>query len=296
MFANKIGFCGALCSVLVALAACSHDNTQATTPQAAYNPPPATNNMPPSETQPMMNGYQPAVPPGAANVQTYGSNTGLGNTTGQPMPGQPGMNSGTYPGTMTGATGTTSADQATMQLNDDDILAIMDTINKGEIQVSQLARSRAMTTDAKNLANMIFSDHTTALQQDNTLAQNQHITPNMSNNTVQMMTSDMRQSMDSLQQKTGKDFDRQFIDDMIRGHQKVLSLINDSLLPNVKDPMLKAQLQSMKTHIEMHLRHAQDAQQAMGTGTNPSSQMPPGQTNTMPNQNNAVTGSGSAHP
>jgi putative membrane protein len=229
----------------------------------------------------MTNGYQPAPGAGVANEQSPAttSSTGLSNTTGSSMnttpntAAQPSQAPTPQTGTMPGTPGQTS-----QQLSDDDIVAIVMAINKGEIDVANVAKQKSQSRDVKAFANMMINEHTTALAQENALTTSAHLTPNMSNSTVQSLTTDMNAQKDALTSKTGKDFDQTYLEQQIADHQKALDLITDVLIPAAKDAQLKAQLQALKPRVQTHLQHAQDAQQKLGGGqtTSRTGENPPG--------------------
>ena len=82
---------------------------------------------------------------------------------------------------------------------------------------------------------------------------------------LQMLSSQTRQTTATLRDKTGKDFDRAYLQSQIEQHQKVLDTIDRQLMPNAKNPQLRSHLQSMRPTIEQHLQTAKEAQQALNT-------------------------------
>jgi putative membrane protein len=172
---------------------------------------------------------------------------------------------------MGSGSGVGSTNQQSSPPSDEDIAAIIEAINKSEVDAGKLAKSKAQSADVKSFAAMMIGDHTTALQQETALVSKEHLTPNTSNGTCQSLTTDAQQTGDSLQQKSGQDFDRAYMDAMVQGHQKALTMLDDTLIPNAKDAQLKAHLMSLRTHVEMHLRKATAAQQRL-SGSNASQQ------------------------
>ncbi len=287
---STLAICGALYSVIAALGGCAHNDSQATAPQTAYSAPTtATAAQTPvssdsTASQGMSNGttgQSGTTGSGMGGTGTSGSANGTGatgNTMGNGSNGGSGgngtMGSAMGSGGSTGSAGVGSTNQQASTPSDEDIAAIIEAINKSEVDAGKLAKSKAQSADVKSFAAMMISDHTTALNQETALVSKEHLTPNTSNSTCQSLTTDAQQQADSLQQKSGQDFDRAYMDAMVQGHQKALSMLDDTLIPNAKDAQLKAHLTAIRTHVEMHLRKAQAAQQHLSgsTGAQPTMQ------------------------
>ena len=95
------------------------------------------------------------------------------------------------------------------------------------------------------------------------MATESKLVANTSNGTCQTLVAYVRQEINTLQSKSGSEFDTAYIDEMVHGHQKGLRLINDALIPNARNAELKVQLQSLKTQVELQLRRAEDAQRTL---------------------------------
>jgi putative membrane protein len=58
----------------------------------------------------------------------------------------------------------------------------------------------------------------------------------------------------------GADFDKAYIDHEVAYHQQVLDAINSTLLPNAKNPELKALIEKVTPAFQAHLDHAKKLQ------------------------------------
>jgi putative membrane protein len=249
MRSSRLAVCGALCSLLAVLSACAHDDTQPAAPQTSYYPPSTATTT--SAASPTDSQTTSSTPPATTSA----------------LPADTSTAANTPPST--GTTGTTATMGATnvqggAPPSDDDIAAIVETINKTEIDAAKLATSRAQSGEVKAFAKMMIDDHSTALHKETALFTREHLTPNTSSPTSQMLMSDAQQEASTLQQKTGSDFDQSYMDAMVQGHQEALALIDDTLLPNAKDAELKSHLQSLREHVEKHLHKATSVQGRVG--------------------------------
>lgn len=211
----------------------------------------------------------------------YGAGTtGAGQVGGQPgQPGQPsgaGVESG-QPG-MGGAAGATGIDVSS--LNDNQLAAVLQAVNQGEVQEAQLAESKARSPEVKAFARRMLRDHGQALSQENASFSRLLIVPS-ANPISQQLQSEVQTHLSDLQGLRGNDFDRSYVGEQIKDHNNALELL-DRAIPNVKNAELKAEMQSLRAKIASHLAEAERIQQTLqqgstnqgGSQTNPSTPTP----------------------
>ena len=119
-----------------------------------------------------------------------------------------------------------------------------------EVELGKLALQKATNAQVKEFATMMVSDHGKANAELMTLA----TAKNISLPTI--LDEDHQKMWDELNGKTGKDFDKKYVDDMVDGHKKVLDLMekqaNDGEDADLKAfaaktaPIVKAHLDAIK--------------------------------------------------
>ena len=82
-----------------------------------------------------------------------------------------------------------------------------------EVEVTALAQQKAQNQEVKDLAAMLNHDHTALNGTVKSLASQENVA------LPDSMSADKRQMISDLNKKTGKDFDRAFIDAMISAHE-----------------------------------------------------------------------------
>ena len=142
-------------------------------------------------------------------------------------------------------------------LTDEQIAAITDAANTGEIDQAKLAESKSKDPSVKKFAAMMISMHGAAKMKQAKLKMK---TAESATSTA--MAADAASTMDTLKMDKGKDFDKAYIAAQVDGHQKVLDTINAKLLPNVKNAELKAYLDEIKPRVEQHLKEAKQLQES----------------------------------
>lgn len=128
----------------------------------------------------------------------------------------------------------------------------VDAANGGmaEVALGKLAQQQANNAKVKDFANMMVTDHSKANDELMALAKSKNIT------LPDSVSNDKKQEMMDLSKKTGADFDKDYVDKMIEGHQKTISLFEDES-KNGKDADLKAFADKTLPTIKMHLTHIQ---------------------------------------
>jgi putative membrane protein len=144
------------------------------------------------------------------------------------------------------------------------ILSQLDGANTSEIQVSQLAAKKAVAPAVKRVAAKLAGDHAKNREEERALAQKLSVslTPAMG---AEASPADSSALPSDLQGKTGRDFDKAFVEHMIKGHEDNIQKIQTQLLPAASNPEVKAYLQETLTAMQGHLASLQQVQQQLGS-------------------------------
>jgi putative membrane protein len=115
-----------------------------------------------------------------------------------------------------GAVGTAGSEDHNVSNADKDFVKDLATANIAEVELGRMAQDRAATPEVKKFAAMMVDDHTKANETLTTLASRHNIT-------VPSAMDDKHNDLrDKLATKTGADFDKDYVDAMVDGHQDVL--------------------------------------------------------------------------
>jgi len=147
-------------------------------------------------------------------------------------------------------------------LTDEQIAAVADAANTGEIEQAKLAQKKAKNAQVKKLAAMILTHHTAIKQKMTKVLAKAKVTPATSPASTQL-TEDGTKLLETLKTAEGADFDKAYVDAQVDEHKKVLETLDTQLIPNAKNADLKAELEDVRTKVEAHLKAAQDAQTAL---------------------------------
>jgi putative membrane protein len=181
---------------------------------------------------------------GAALAQTSGSSTG---STGSPMTG-----GAAAPAAQPG-TGTRNAPPKSQdQLARADRKFIEDAAEGGmmEVQVGQLAESKATDPSVKNFGETLVKDHTKANNELVQLANSKHV------ELPAGPSHGERRDIEKMGKLSGKDFDKKFVAMGVKDHEKDIKKF-EKASGKVKDPELKAWIDKTLPTLREHLAMAQ---------------------------------------
>ena len=125
--------------------------------------------------------------------------------------------------------------------------------NLTEIAGARSALQKSANDEVKEYANMIKSDHTSALEDLTDLMKDKNV--------AQPKTIDARtqQDIDRMNNLTGGEFDREFINMMVSDHQKAIELFRDQQTSS-QDQDVKKYVDKVLPNLEVHLDTAQRLQ------------------------------------
>jgi putative membrane protein len=157
----------------------------------------------------------------------------------------------------------TDSGAATANLNaaagwtDGQILAFVTAANRGEIAEGKLATTKATNAKVKAFARLMVTDHTAMLNEGNTFAKKNNITPDSTKSDVTDLQKDASNELQDLTTKAkGNDWDKDFVNNEIDGHKKVLDKLQ-SMKQATTNPQLGAMLTKATAKVQEHLQKAQ---------------------------------------
>lgn len=153
---------------------------------------------------------------------------------------------------------TTTNGSTGIAVDKDDAKFATDLANAGmaEVAAGKVAAEKATNPQVKEFASMMVMDHTKANEELMAIAKTKNITlPTAPDEDHQKMLTEMSA-------KTGKDFDKDYVDAMVDGHKKVASMLEDAS-KNCKDADLKAFAAKTLPVVQGHLTKIEAIQKAM---------------------------------
>lgn len=156
----------------------------------------------------------------------------------------------------------TRAAPAEGALSDAQIAEIADEANAGEVEVGRYAVQQATDPRVKQFAQHMVAAHGAMGQKMAAVLHTEMITPAPSAESAQL-TASSRQTLESLESKSGSEFDKAYIDGQVMAHEAAFDLFDNRLIPFARDPELKARLQEERLMVVEHLKEAIDVQRRL---------------------------------
>jgi putative membrane protein len=142
--------------------------------------------------------------------------------------------------------------KAVAQTDDDKkFLANAAQSDKNEIALSEVAEQKATNPAVKAFAEKMVKEHKEMSESMKPFAEKWGINPPVE------VDSDHQKELDKLNGLSGKDFDKEYIDQMVSDHAKALDAFTDEA-KNTKDAKFKAAVLKGKTHVAAHKNMAYD--------------------------------------
>jgi putative membrane protein len=145
-------------------------------------------------------------------------------------------------------------------LNDAQITKVVLTVDKGETELGQLAKDSSKNPDVLGFANHMMTDHLKGQQKAMALAKQLSLAPQDSKKSASMKKdTDLTKGL-LMSKQSSVEFDKAYMDAMVRAHEKVLQGIDSELLPAAQNEELKAMLKTKRETVMSHLKYAKEIQ------------------------------------
>lgn len=148
------------------------------------------------------------------------------------------------------------------QLNDAEIASVAVTANQIDVDYAALAKKKSNNKDVIRFAQTMQDDHNSVIKMATDLARKLGVTP-QDNDVTQSLLSQSRTQTDLLNSKSGKDFDKTYIDNEVAYHEAVINSVETVLIPQSENQELKDLLIRIMPTLKSHLEHAKKLQREL---------------------------------
>jgi len=155
-------------------------------------------------------------------------------------------------------TGSLSA-QERPKLSDAEVASVAVVANQIDIAYAEIAKEKSKDAEITKFAETMIRDHNSVLGQASALVKKLGVTPK-DNSLSQQLLAGAEKTKKSLRGKSGKAFDKEYIDNEVAYHKAVISTVQDVLIPETENQELKELLQGIIPALNTHLSHAEMVQ------------------------------------
>ncbi|HEY4150289.1 MAG TPA: DUF4142 domain-containing protein [Chitinophagaceae bacterium] len=154
---------------------------------------------------------------------------------------------------------TSAFSQGTPKLSDPEIASVAVVANQNDIGYAGLAQKKSKDAEVLKFAQTMSNDHKAIIAQAVALVKKLNVTPK-DNAVSQKLLSDAAAERKVLASKSGKAFDKAYIDNEVAYHKAVISAVEGLLIPQAKNAELKGLLEKVVPTLKAHLGHAEMVQ------------------------------------
>lgn len=141
-------------------------------------------------------------------------------------------------------------------LTDEEVLHAARTASIGEVEQAEVALLRADDPLVVDFAELMVAEHSSAIAMAQSLADSEDLTPEQ-NPISQMLQANSAQIILELEAASDDEFDRVYMESQVVAHEEVLTLLDDTLIPQADNAALETYLMGTRTHVSEHLESAE---------------------------------------
>lgn len=140
-------------------------------------------------------------------------------------------------------------------LSDGEIAGVLNALHESEISQAERALERLRASDVRQFAEQTIAEHRAADERQRTLMRRLSIRSKESALSTQLL-DDAQQAMTTVAEAADMDVDVLYIQQQVRGHEALLTALDDTLIPSAEDSELMLELLGTRDEINGHLNHA----------------------------------------
>ena len=153
---------------------------------------------------------------------------------------------------------TSSTSSPAADSGDAAILTKLVTVDQNEIKMARTAEKKKISAAALHYARMLRDQNQQNLSDTQKLSHKLHLSPRQTSETEEMRKKGATE-LAQLRPLDGPEFERAFIDAMVKGHEEVMAMLDDGIA-QAKNDEVKAHLQSTREAVATHLSEAKQLQ------------------------------------
>jgi putative membrane protein len=145
--------------------------------------------------------------------------------------------------------------QANSKLSDAEVASVAVIANQIDVSYGEIAKERSRDQDILKFAETMIGDHNAVISQAAALVKKLGVTPK-DNVVSQKLLADAKKTKETLRSKSGKAFDKAYIDNEVAYHKAVIEAVEGLLIPETDNKELKDLLHNVVPALKTHLEHA----------------------------------------
>ena len=165
---------------------------------------------------------------------------------------------------MLSSTVVSAQDQKTPKLTDPEIASVAVTANQVDVEYAEIALKKSQNKEVKNFATAMKNDHSAVIKMAVDLVTKLKVTP-LTNDVSKSLLEGAKKEKAVLNAKTGKAFDKAYVDNEVTYHIFAIGAVENMLIPQAQNAELKALLEKALPIFKTHLEHAKMIQKKLNS-------------------------------
>lgn len=145
------------------------------------------------------------------------------------------------------------------KLSDEEVASVAVVANQIDIEYAAIAKEKSKDKEVLKFAETMSSDHKAVIAKAVELVTKLGVTPK-ENAVGKDLQAGAEKTKTMLKSKSGKEFDKAYIDNEVTYHKAVIAAVETVLIPESENAELKALLTSVVPALKAHLAHAEMVQ------------------------------------
>ena len=145
--------------------------------------------------------------------------------------------------------------QENPKLSDAEVASVAVVANQIDINYGEIAKKKSKNADVLKFAETMISDHKAVIAQAAALVKKLGVTPK-DNEVSQKLLANAEKTKKTLRSKSGKAFNKAYIDNEVAYHKAVIAAVEGLLIPETENKELKNLLENVVPALKTHLEHA----------------------------------------
>lgn len=145
------------------------------------------------------------------------------------------------------------------KLSDAEVASVAVVANQIDIAYANIAKEKSKDAEILKFAETMANDHNAVIKQAAALVKKLGVTPK-DNDVSKKLLADAEATKKVLRTKSGKEFNKAYIDNEVAYHKAVIGAVEGLLIPETENGELKSLLQNILPALKTHLGHAEMVQ------------------------------------
>ena len=135
---------------------------------------------------------------------------------------------------------------------DGEALGLLAAINEHEIAAARQAKEKQVDGEVLEFAELMETEHGTNQEKTQALG------PAQDGPDIAAQKQKGKTELDALAAKSGDEYEKAYIEAMVKGHREALTAIDEKMIPRATRDDVKQHLTDTRNHVEMHLTRAKE--------------------------------------